>query len=88
MGDDGDGGIGHREVDHDIGPRFADDTERHADFADAGDEAGVFAEQWVVGRFQCGDDLEARILAASAVTRWPMRPAAPWMASFMWDVRR
>ena len=61
MGDDGDGRVGHREVDHHVGIRFADDAQRHADLADAGDQAGVLAEQRMVRRLQCGDDLKARI---------------------------
>ena len=65
--DDGDGRVGHREVDHDVGIRFADDAERHADLADAGDQAGVFAEQRMIGRFERGDDLE------SADPGWPAR---------------
>ena len=62
MGDDGHGRIGHGEVDHDVGIRFADDAERHADFADAGNQAGILAQQRMVGRFERGDDLKARIL--------------------------
>ena len=62
MRDDGDRGVGHREVDHDIGIRFADDAERHADLADARDQAGVLAQQRMIGRFERGDDLKLRIL--------------------------
>ena len=62
MGDDGDGRVGHREIDHDVGARFADDAERHADLADAGDQAGVLAQQRMIGRFERGDDLKPRIL--------------------------
>ena len=62
VSDDRDRGVGHGEVDHDVGAGLADDAERHADFADAGDEAGIFAEQRVIGRLERGDDLEARVL--------------------------
>ncbi len=62
VGDDGDGRVGHREIDHDVGIRFADDAQRHADLADAGDQAGVLAQQRMIGRLERGDDLKARIL--------------------------
>ena len=60
---DGDGGVGHREVDHDVGVRFADDAQRHADLADAGDQSGVLAQGRMIGRLERGDDFEARVLA-------------------------
>ena len=58
MRDDRHGRVGHREVDHDVGVRFADDAQRHADLADAGDQAGVLAQQRMIGRFERGDDFE------------------------------
>ena len=53
---DRDGGVGDREVDHDVGVRFADDAERHAELADAGDEARVLPQRRMIGRLECGDD--------------------------------
>ena len=66
MGDDGDGRVGHGEVDHHVGIRFADDAQRHADFADAGDQARILAQQRMIGRLERGDDLKPRILPPPA----------------------
>ena len=66
MRDDRDGRIRHREIDHHIGVRFADDAQRHADLADAGDQPGIFAQQRMIGRLERGHDLE---------TADPSRPA-------------
>jgi hypothetical protein len=60
--DDSDRGRRHGKIDDDIGSGFADDADRHADITDASDEAGIFAEQRVIGRLERGNDFKARVL--------------------------
>ena len=54
--------IRHGEVDHHVGIRFANNAQRNADLANARDQARVFAQQRMIGRLQCRDNLKARIL--------------------------
>ena len=83
MRDDRHRRIRHREIDHDVGVRFADDAQRHADFADAGDQARIFAQQRMIGRLERRHDLEIANLSPPA--RSPaapsVRPHREWQVS-------
>ena len=53
--------------------------------ADARDLAGVAAERVAAGAFErAGQACSPRVRAISRTSIWPMRPAAPAMAIFMW----
>jgi hypothetical protein len=56
-----DGRIGHRKINDHVGIRFADDPHSNAYRPDAGDNARVFAQQRMIGRFQRRHDLKPRI---------------------------
>jgi hypothetical protein len=61
MRDYGDGGVGYREIDDNIGVRFANDAKRNADVTNAGDQAGIFSQKRMVGRLERRDHLKSWI---------------------------